>query len=38
VSNGDQTSNIAALAMRKRESPDFTGYWQRRSIAEPLTY
>jgi transposase-like protein len=29
VSNGDQTHRVAGLAMRKRVSPDFTGYWQR---------
>ena len=29
MSNGDQTYRIAGLAMRKRVSPDFAGYWQR---------
>ena len=29
ISNGDQTSLVAGLAMRKRVLPDFTGYWQR---------
>ena len=36
VSNGEQTRNIAALAMRKGPSVDFSGYWQRRAgIANP---
>jgi hypothetical protein len=29
VSNGDQTTRVAGLAMRKKSSPDFVGYWQR---------
>jgi hypothetical protein len=29
VSNGDQVSRIAALAMKRGKSVDFTGYWQR---------
>jgi len=29
VSNGDQVKRLAGLAMSKKESPDFTGYWQR---------
>ena len=29
LSNGEQTYRIAGLAMGKRVSPDFTGYWQR---------
>jgi transposase-like protein len=29
VSNGDQVSRIATLALKRRKSPDFTGYWQR---------
>jgi hypothetical protein len=33
VSNGDQTHRVTGLAMRKRVSPDFTGYWQRHSTA-----
>jgi transposase-like protein len=33
VSNGDQTHRIAGLAMRKRTSPDFVGYWQRHNPA-----
>jgi ISXO2-like transposase domain len=33
VSNGDQVSRVAALAMKRGKSPDFTGYWQRH-IAE----
>ena len=29
VSNGDQVSRIASLAMKRGKSVDFTGYWQR---------
>jgi transposase-like protein len=29
VSNGDQTYRIAGLAMKRKQSVDFTGYWQR---------
>jgi hypothetical protein len=29
VSNGDQVKRLAGLSMSKKESPDFTGYWQR---------
>lgn len=29
VSNGEQVRRVAGLAMGKKESPDFTGYWQR---------
>ena len=29
VSNGDQVSRVAALAMKCGKSVDFTGYWQR---------
>jgi len=29
VSHGDQVSRIAALAMKRGKSVDFTGYWQR---------
>jgi hypothetical protein len=29
VSNGDQLSRVAALAMKRGKSVDFTGYWQR---------
>ncbi|MGB8277010.1 MAG: IS1595 family transposase [Methylovirgula sp.] len=29
MSNGDQTFRVAGLAMHKRTSPDFVGYWQR---------
>jgi hypothetical protein len=29
VSNGDQLNRIAALAMKRGKSVDFTGYWQR---------
>jgi hypothetical protein len=35
VSNGDQVSRVAALAMKRGKSMDFTGYWQpARSAAE----
>src|SRR4029077_21101996 len=30
ASNGDQTYRIAGLAMKRKQSADFTGYWQRR--------
>jgi hypothetical protein len=29
VTNGEQTRNVAALAMRRGPSVDFGGYWQR---------
>jgi len=29
VSNGDQTERVAALAMKRKPSVDFSGYWQR---------
>lgn len=29
VSNGDQVSRVASLAMKRSKSVDFTGYWQR---------
>lgn len=29
IDNGAQIRQVAALAMGKKESPDFTGYWQR---------
>src|SRR5436190_24341491 len=29
VPNGDQTQRLAALAMKRKASVDFTGYWQR---------
>jgi transposase-like protein len=29
VSNGDQVQRLAGLAMRRKQSVDFTGYWQR---------
>ena len=29
ASNGDQTYRIAGLAMKRKQSVDFTGYWQR---------
>lgn len=30
MSNGDQIFRLAGIAMRKKTSPDFVGYWQRR--------
>ena len=33
VSNGNQVTSIAGLAMHKRTSPDFVGYWQRHKAA-----
>jgi hypothetical protein len=32
VSNGDQVSRVAALAMKRGKSVDFTGYWQRHIV------
>jgi hypothetical protein len=29
VSNGNQVNRVAALAMKRGKSVDFTGYWQR---------
>jgi transposase-like protein len=29
VSNGEQTQRVAGLAMKRKQSVDFTGYWQR---------
>lgn len=29
VANGDQVNRVAALAMKRGKSVDFTGYWQR---------
>jgi transposase-like protein len=29
VANGEQVRRLAGLAIPKKESPDFTGYWQR---------
>ncbi len=34
MSNGDQTFRIAGLAMHKKTSPDFVGYWQRAKVAQ----
>jgi hypothetical protein len=33
VSNGDQVNRVAALAMKRGKSVDFTGYWQRHIAA-----
>ncbi len=32
VSNGDQVRRLAGLALGKRTSPDFVGYWQRHGV------
>jgi hypothetical protein len=32
--NGDQTYRVAGLAMKRKQSVDFTGYWQRHVFAE----
>jgi hypothetical protein len=32
VSNGDQVSRVATLAMKRGKSVDFTGYWQRHVV------
>jgi hypothetical protein len=34
VSNGDQVNRVAALAMKRAKSVDFTGYWQRHIDAD----
>ena len=31
-SNGDQVARIAGLAMKRKQSVDFTGYWQRHQV------
>jgi hypothetical protein len=36
VSNGDQTTRVAGLAMGKKTSVDFVGYWQRHISAKTL--
>ena len=33
ISNGEQASLIAALAMKRGPSVDFSGYWQRHQAA-----
>src|SRR3954470_2232076 len=33
VSNGEQVKRLAGLAMMRKQSVDFTGYWQRRRPA-----
>ena len=33
TSNGDQTYRIAGLAMKRKQSVDFTGYWQRHVVS-----
>jgi hypothetical protein len=32
ISNGDQVNRVAALALKRGKSVDFTGYWQRRNL------
>jgi hypothetical protein len=29
ISNGNQVNRVAALALKRSKSVDFTGYWQR---------
>jgi transposase-like protein len=33
ISNGDQVQMVAALAMKRRQSVDFSGYWQRHAAS-----
>lgn len=33
VSNGEQASRLAGLAMKRKQSVDFGGYWQRHVTA-----
>ncbi len=33
IPNGDQVQRVAHLAMMRKPSVDFSGYWQRRKIA-----
>lgn len=33
VSNGEQVGRVAGLAMKRKQSVDFTGYWQRHITA-----
>ncbi len=33
MANGDQVHRLAGLAMSKRTSPDFVGYWQRHVVS-----
>jgi hypothetical protein len=33
VSNGEQVKRLAAYAMMRKPSGDFSGYWRRRKIA-----
>jgi transposase-like protein len=33
MANGDQTRAVAGLALHKKTSPDFVGYWQRHQAA-----
>jgi hypothetical protein len=33
VTNGEQTRTVAALAMKRDPSVDFSGYWQRHLTA-----
>jgi hypothetical protein len=34
VSNGDQVNRVAALALKRGKSVDFTGYWQRHIVEQ----
>ncbi len=33
VTNGEQVNRVASLAMLRKPSVDFSGYWQRRKVA-----
>ncbi len=33
VSNGEQANNVVSLAMKRKPSVDFSGYWQRHVAA-----
>jgi len=33
AANGEQVSRLAGLAMKRKPSVDFSGYWQRRKAA-----
>ena len=36
MSNGDQVARLAGFAMKRKPSPDFCGYWQRRLAASRI--
>jgi len=33
MSNGEQTNRVVGLALKRKPSVDFAGYWQRRKAA-----